>query len=487
MSDNKNDRPLELILAGMPDDVRITRHEIHEHTVELFVEWDEPKRGERICPECGSARCVKKDSGAMQTVRHTRSGMLGTLVTFHKPRYLCRECGGTFYMRPSWVLDGISITTGLFLEIVTELTATTHCVSQIAKETNSSPAIVRNVMRHIDLGKPARLPETIGMDEFHGNTGTYNKESKRFDTEKYHCVITDPDGGFVLDILYKATFRELHDYFMEYHLVLRQKVKFICADMRSGFSKAARACFPNARICIDPFHVIKLITEAISSVRIDIWRGIAAEASKASSLAALLKDNGDIEGSEKKASEAALLMDNARLVKNSQKILVTSPFNAAAYWNKNPKRRDERLEEIYAAAPDLKLAKEALEDFYYTAAKPAFEIRRSALSDWLDKYLSCELPAIRRAAESIKKHRRGIEDAWKFSKSNGTTEGLNKKIKDCRRMAFGAHDFESFRKRALLACGNTTVIRSTYTIFGEKRSPGTDGPDGNDEGTGKGA
>ena len=69
MPDNKKNSPLELILAGLPEDVRIIRHEMHEHTVELFVEWDEPKRGERICPKCGSTRCVRKDSGAMQTAR----------------------------------------------------------------------------------------------------------------------------------------------------------------------------------------------------------------------------------------------------------------------------------------------------------------------------------------------------------------------------------------------------------------------------------
>ncbi|MCR4591274.1 MAG: transposase, partial [Lachnospiraceae bacterium] len=119
-------------------------------------------------------------------------------------------------------------------------------------------------------------------------------------------------------------------------------------------------------------------------------------------------------------------------MKNSQRILVTSPFNDSAYWNRNPERRDERLEEIYAAAPDLKLAREALEDFYAVAAEPAFAIRRSALSSWLDKLLASEVPEIRHAAETIKKHRRGIEDAWRFGKSNGATEGLNRKIKDCR-------------------------------------------------------
>ena len=480
-------RPLESVLAGLPGDVRITRHEVHEHTVELFVEWDEPKRGERRCPACGSGRCVVKDGGAMQTVRHTHSGMLGTLVTFHKPRFICRDCGRTFYMRPGWVLDEASITTGLLLEIATALTSTTHCVSQIAKETHSSPAIVRNIIRHTDIPKPARLPETLGIDELHGNTGTYNRERRRFDTEKYHCVITDPDGGFVMDMLYKATFHELHEYFMDYHPILRQNVKFFCTDMRGGFSKVARACFPNARICIDHFHVKKLINEAVSAIRTDSWRGLAADAAEASACARLLKEGGDAEGADEKAAEAARLRDDATLVKNSQRILVTSPFNERAYWNRHPEKRDARLAEIYALAPGLKLAREALEAFHVVAAEPSFGLRRAGLTEWLDKYLYCGVPEIEGAARSIKKHRRGIEDAWRFGKSNGATEGLNRKIKDCRRLAFGAHDFESFRKRALLACGETTIPYVSYTVFGEKRNTVSDGSAGLGGNEGKGA
>lgn len=35
-------------------------------------------------------------------------------------------------------------------------------------------------------------------------------------------------------------------------------------------------------------------------------------------------------------------------------------------------------------------------------------------------------------------------------------------------MAFGAHNFENFRRRALPACGPTTIDTVRYTIPGEK-------------------
>lgn len=276
-----------------------------------------------------------------------------TLLTFHKPRFLCRDCGRSFFVRPPFVVPGMSVTAQVLLEIVSELTSTLHSVTDIAKATHTSPAIVLNVMHRIALNKPSRLPETIGIDEFHGKTGTYNRKWKRYDTEKYHCVITCPDDGCVADILFKATFRELHDYFMEYPLWMRQDVRYFCTDMRSGFSKVARACFPNAKICIDPFHVIKLLTEAVNDARIAEWDSLLAKADAKKAEAKKAKENSDSMLSEDLRQKSNALLSDAAVLRCARKLLVTSPYNEDAYWNRNEQRRDERLSEIYSIAPCL--------------------------------------------------------------------------------------------------------------------------------------
>lgn len=38
---------------------------------------------------------------------------------------------------------------------------------------------------------------------------------------------------------------------------------------------------------------------------------------------------------------------------------------------------------------------------------------------------------------------------WKYGKSNGRSEGLNNKVKVLKRVAFGLHNFDSFRRRIL--------------------------------------
>ena len=474
---NTSARNQKALLTGLPEDVSVDRIEQHAHSIELFVSWKEPGIGERFCTRCGGNHCVKKDSGTVQTVRHLPVGLRGTLITFHKPRFLCRECGKTFYLKPSWLIKDISITYPLLLDIYVRLTSTTHSVTDIARDTHTSPAIVQNVIGHFEMPHPKTLPETLGIDEFLGRTGSYNPLKRRYDTEKYHCVITAPDDGAVTGILYRATYGELLPYFRAFPLYEQQKVRFFCTDMRSGFSKVARQCFPNAKICIDPFHVTKLLTEALSTIRVDEWRRLRGEALlfRSEASGAMADGNGALHDSLLMKSK--VLEESASLVKASQRLLSTSPYNENLYWNQNPDRREGRLSQIFSVSPLLKDAYDALHSFYDVTGCGSFQSRHSALTGWLDEYLACECPPIRQAAYSIRYHRRGIENAWRYHKSNGPTEGLNKKIKDVKRMAFGSHDFENFRKRAMPACGGTAIDRGSYTVFGEKKSSGTKLPE----------
>ena len=455
-------------LAALPEGVVIDRSEQHDHSVELFVSWDEPCSVDTECPYCGRSYCVKKDSGAMQTVRHVNSGVYGTLITFHKPRFLCKKCGRTFYVKPEWVVSDICITHVLFFEIFKMLTSTSHSLAEIARETNTSPSIVRNVMFHTELTAPEHLPETLGIDEFKGNSGHYNRDAKRFYKEKFHCVLTDADNGNVIDILYKATEPELVKYFSNFPSIERARVRYYCTDMRSGFSKAARKVFPRAKICIDPFHVVKLITDGIAAIRIDNWRRLRDIYNATNAEMEDADASGDVASAEDLKQKAVQQKLDYELVQNSQKLLTTSPYNKSRYWTINTEKREERLAQVFALAPDLKTAYKALMTFYDVIDTESFSKRHDALTEWISKYLHCDLPPIKQAAYSINKRRNNIENAWRYKKSNSPTEGLNKRIKDVKRLAFGIHDFETFRRRAILACGNISFLSSPYTIKGEK-------------------
>ena len=464
-----NTKNLTAHIIGLPCDVKITKFKTHPHSIELFVSWKEPVGNARVCPACGGTHCVKKDSGAMQTVRHIpKNSSTAILITFHKPRFLCKSCGKTFFVKPSWVVPFLSCTWYLVYEIFRELVSTTHSLTAIARHTCTSPAIVLAIMLRIPQPKPESLPQTLCIDEFHGKTGTYNPQRKRFDVERYHCVVVDGDKSYVTDILYKATFPFLREYFMEYPLEKRMRVRFFCADMRSGFSKVARSCFPKAKICVDPFHVVKLLTSAISTVRQDEWRRLHKQ---------LLAIEQQIAGCDDKDKKASLKKKRQKLsnecdtVKCSQKLLVTSPYNESRYWTIHEDKRDQRLKALFALAPSLELPYTALMDFYDVTHLSSFPEKRKKLAEWISEYKDCDCSPLKQAVNSISLHRKGIENAWHYNKSNSPAEGLNRKVKDCRRLAFGAHSFENFRMRALLACGSDVVLYHHFTVGKETASP----------------
>ncbi|WP_204907553.1 transposase, partial [Mordavella massiliensis] len=58
-----------------------------------------------------------------------------------------------------------------------------------------------------------------------------------------------------------------------------------------------------------------------------------------------------------------------------------------------------------------------------------------------------------------------IQNSWKYGKSNGLSEGLNNKIKVLKRVSFGLHSFESFRRRILLTCGKLKLSKDPQWLF----------------------
>ena len=53
---------------------------------------------------------------------------------------------------------------------------------------------------------------------------------------------------------------------------------------------------------------------------------------------------------------------------------------------------------------------------------------------------------------------------------NGLSEGLNNKVKVLKRMAFGLHSFEGFRKRILLTCGKLRLSKDPLSVLEDARN-----------------
>lgn len=426
-------------LANLPNSVTITNIVQRENCDEYYITVDSPPS--RICPCCSSNNCVIKDSGRRQTVRHTANNQRGVIITFHKRRLYCKDCHTSFFERLDWLHPSLHMTKALWLTLCLDLTQMLS-IATIARNNRVTPSVVASVLDTIVYERPNNLPETLGIDEFKGNSGEWDAEHSRWTVEKMHCNISDGDAGVVIDVLPQITSEYLLKYFRQYSADQRAKVKYFCCDMHNGFISVAKQLFPQAYICIDLFHVVKLINDTIELIRRRLQR--------------------DMEEQQDKLKYGIL--------KKASRSLLTSELKQVRLENPNNAKRLEKLQVVFELFPELEEAYNAMQDFHGINAEGQLILKKAGLTDWIERYCNSSVPEVESLARRIRHWRGYIHNTWEYRRSNSTCEGLNNKIKVLKRISFGLHNFETFRKRVLLTCGSIRLANDPYTIFGEKRN-----------------
>ncbi|HIT67898.1 MAG TPA: transposase [Candidatus Merdisoma merdipullorum] len=103
-------------------------------------------------------------------------------------------------------------------------------------------------------------------DKFKCNSGIWSSKQQKWYLNKYHCNISDGNSHAVIDILDHISGTYLQKYFRTLSLEERKQVKYCYCDMSSSFSSLEKHVFPNAKICIDPFHVINRLNDMVDDV-----------------------------------------------------------------------------------------------------------------------------------------------------------------------------------------------------------------------------
>ena len=418
----------------------------HDHLTEYVIRHPEPS--ERVCPHCGCTDCVKKDS-RLQTVRHIPVTRKGTLISFHRRRYRCKQCHASFNEPVYWIYEGAHISSALYISICMELQST-KSIRQIALDLAVSEAVVRGVLEAIPFGPAPYLPETLCIDEFGGHTGIWDPEKKRWITEDFHCIIADgnPHNRVILDILPKPNKDFLVRYFKTCFTEQdRQRVKYFCCDFRPGFRSTAAECFKNAHICLDTFHVVKQQTDRIRKLHNSVKKRLLAE-----------------EPDKEKKKCITKTFYKAQHLLTARR---NAPFG---YWFNDPEKKQERLDKILALDEELSEAYQALQQFYDIIHSDSYAHQRFFLSEWISTYFLSVYEGMKKIANLYKWNKTYILNTFKYGKSNSACEGLNANIKLMKKNGYGAHKFITFRKRLLFAFGSIRFVQETYTIFAERKA-----------------
>ena len=219
-------------------------------------------------------------------------------------------------------------------------------------------------------------------------------------------------------------------------------MKYFCCDMSNSFVSVTRKNLPNARICIDPFHVVKHLGDMVDNVRLRYQHQF--------------QDAGDTE--------------SLKNVKNIARLLKTKEYNQIAYWGAHFHDNKQRLPDAFDVAPDLLEAYNTLQFFHDILASWPYFVQYEELTEWIKQYTSSDVEEIHSATCAFRHWRGYIQNRWKYDKSNGLSKGLDNKSKFLKRVAFSLHSFEVFRKQILLTCGKLRLSKDPLSILEDAKN-----------------
>ena len=136
-------------------------------------------------------------------------------------------------------------------------------MTSIAREHNVSVNTVQRVLEvysskfYDDFD---HLPEHLAFDEFKG-VG-----------KKLHFICLDGDTHKVVQILRTRFKPDILRYFYKFTPKARAMVKTVTMDLNCYYPLVARELFPNAQIVIDRFHMVQMLTRSFNTFRVQIMK-----------------------------------------------------------------------------------------------------------------------------------------------------------------------------------------------------------------------
>ena len=341
--------------------------------------------------------------------RRWRALDLGTTLAFVEadaPRVSCRRHGVVVCAVP-WARHQARFTTAFedqtaWLAVNTSKTAVAQLM-RIAWRTVGGicQRVAAEAQREVDLLAGLRR---IGIDEISHRTG-----------QRYLTVVVCHDTGRLVWAAAGRDRKTVEAFLDQLGEERCKQLELVSADMAAWVAGPITERCPQAELCLDPFHVVMLATDALDEIRREVWN----EARRAGEIAV---------ARDLKGARFALWKNPENLTDRQQHKLA------------DIQRTNARLYRAY-------LIKEQLRQIYRLPADAA--IRQ--LDGWLKWARRCRLTPFIKLARTITDQRNGIIAAIQHGLSNARVEAINTQIRLITRRAFGFHSPDTLIALATLS------------------------------------
>ncbi|CAD0171668.1 transposase [Streptococcus thermophilus] len=349
--------------------------------IEIQAKLDYPAPS---CPHC-QGKMIKYDFQKPSKIPLLEQVGTPTLLRLKKHRFQCKSCRSVTVAETSIVEKNHQIS-NLVRQKVTQLLTEKVSLTDIARRLRVSTSTVYRK-----------------LDQF-----TFKKHYDKLPNE---LII-------ILDNHRQTTIR---NYFLKYLLKVRQQVQFITMDMSGAYIPLARKLFPNAKIVLDRFHIIKHLGRAFLKTRIAIMNQF-----------------------DKKSLPYRALKNHWRLFqKDSRKISLNSFYS---------KTLRQTLAPHEVVAKTLVFSKE-LTDYYTLYQLLLFHFQEKRVDEFfelIEENRSKVNHYFQTVFRTFLRHKQYIKNALETDYSNAKLKATNKLIKDIKRLGFGFRNFINFKKRVFI-------------------------------------
>jgi transposase len=218
------------------------------------------KRRRRVCGECGQTGRLEIHDRRVKRWRHLDVGASRCFIEAELRRLRCPDCGVRLEAVP-WARPGARHTRDL--EDVVAWLAQQMAFAPIARLLRVAwhtigPIVARVVADHLDEDRLEGLV-CIGVDEI-----SYRRH------HRYLTSVADHKTGAIVWCAPGRNSATLQGFF-ELLGDRCESIRAVSIDMSGEYERAIRAAVPQAEICFDPFHVVRLGARATDQVRRDEW------------------------------------------------------------------------------------------------------------------------------------------------------------------------------------------------------------------------
>ena len=355
------------------------------------------------CPHCDSSKLRKKDK-FVRNIKHTNIGLRQIILRVTAHKYQCKTClryfnqqfpGISKYKRSSETLRR-----DVFI-------LHNHGISRkdLARLVGFSTASIercyheRYEIENREFNE--RLcPRVLGIDEhsFSGRGG-------------YATTFCNLAKHSIFDVVQGKSAKDLESYLSS--LQGRERVKVVCIDMSDSYHAIIRKWFPNAKIVADRFHVIRLINHSF-------------------------------------IKQAQAIDPDTKHQRGIIRLLRMHSKNMTELQS----RRFEAYLELYPAIKAIYEFKEQLVSCLLEKTQTKKQCRGLApiFLEAIEQLKTSGLEVLQTLGRTLDKWKEEIARMWRFSKTNGITEGFHRKMKLIQRRAYGFKNFENYRLRVRVLC-----------------------------------